>query len=111
MSIEARKVQLTETSLAELRRTQPHRIWRPKMTEAGPVPPGQKLLVCVLAVADTLNEDHHGILASAIEQVPGVQKALPLIYGTAPTADKIPEGHQLVVRVEGRIAIRQLPQP
>lgn len=111
MPIEAQEVQLIETSLAELRRTQPHKIWRPKITEAGPVPPGQKLLVCVLAVADTISEGHHEALASAIEQVPGVQKALPLIYGTAPTADKVPEDHQIVARVEGRIALRQLPQP
>jgi len=110
MPIEVSKQELVERTAEQVRTTHPHLFMKAKRGPVGPIPAEQKVVVMALAVAPGMVVGDQDALETAVEGLTGVQVCKVCNYGQAPTADKVPEGKELVLMVEAGFSFRDIPE-
>ncbi len=111
MAFDATKQELTQVSLAEVRRRYADKFWRVKRTRINNVPTDQKYAVVGLGLAPSVTPADHAALIAALEAIAGVQAAKICVYGQTPSDAELPADHTLSIGVAVDYDFVPIPEP
>jgi len=89
------------------------KFFRPVYSETPAIPDtyaGKYAVLAAIAVNVALTEEQMDALETAIEGITGVHKAFVLIGPARIPTDRVPEGTDLVIGVEGKFDIKPTPE-